>query len=162
MSPRYPAVPQGAPQFESSSRKPAITSTHDETIVTLVVRQTGRSPQDNGSKVMTPISWEKIPDELPPDQGPNSSDWGETDCAGRSNFAYGASLVSADNAETLSGCNGDLDQTDTVSPRTTNHAGVEENIHPSRPNPISNEGLKATTKIVTTKPLFRKEDRGPS
>ena len=74
MSPGYPAVAQGAPQLESSSRNSAIASTNDEPIVNLVVRQPGKSAQDNGSKIGAQSSWEDIPNELSQDQEPTSSD----------------------------------------------------------------------------------------
>ena len=70
-------------------------------------------------------------------------------------------MVSADNAETLPGCNGNLDQAGTVGPPITNNVAVDENIHISGPIPISNEGLGATTNVVVTEPSFRKEDKGP-
>ena len=98
-----------------------------------------------------------IPDELPPDPRPTfSGSWGETDCVGGSNLVSGVSLVPADNAETLRGYSGDLDETDTASPPT------DEAISTSCPIPISNEDLDATTGIVATKPSFGKEDEGPS
>lgn len=98
-----------------------------------------------------------ILDELLPDPRPTfSGSWGEANCVCGSNLVSGASLVSADNAETLRGYSGDLDQTDTASPPT------DEAISTSCPIPISNEDLDATTGIAATKPSFGKEDEGPS
>ena len=165
MGPGYPEVVRGTPQMESSSRNPVVTSTHTEVAVKtdLAVRQSGKSDQDNGSKIMAPVSWGDIPDELPPDRGPTSSvSWGESSCVGESKRASGASRVSADNAETLPSCNGGFDQADTVGPPPVNHEDHNKAIHASSPIPKYNESLEATTTIVATKLSSRKEDKGPS
>ena len=58
MGPGYPEVVRGAPQMESSSRNPVITSTHDEVAVKndLTIFQSGKSYQDNGFKIVAPPS----------------------------------------------------------------------------------------------------------
>ena len=102
-------------------------------------------------------TWEKIPNEVPPDpEFAYTGSWGKTDCTGKSNPANVASVVSANNAETLGGLSGDLGQTSAVGPP------IDDAIHSSCPTPISDEALDATTKMVVAKTPFRKEDKGPS
>ena len=70
----YPEVLEGASQTETSSKDPVNISTHNKDIETdLVASQPGRSDKDNGPKEKVPDSWEDIPDEVPPDIGPNFS-----------------------------------------------------------------------------------------
>ena len=124
-----------------------------------MVSQSGGLAQNKWSKFsdLAQAPWDAILDEVPLDpEYVVSSSWGGTDCVGRPNFANVTSFVSANNAETLEGLSGDLGQTNTVGPP------INKTIHNSSPTPISDEVLDATTKVVVTKPPFRKEDEGPS
>ena len=58
MGPGYPEVVRGTPQIERSSRNSIVNSTHIEVVAKtdLAVRQSGKSNQDNGSKIMAPVS----------------------------------------------------------------------------------------------------------
>ena len=74
----YPEVIQRASQMEGSSKNSVDTSTHDKANVKtdLQVCSHGKSNQDHGLMMVVPDSWEDIPDEVPPDQGPNLCETG--------------------------------------------------------------------------------------
>ena len=131
--------------MESSLKDPSITSTHANVVTDPMVSHSGSLAQDKSSKSseLTQSTWEKIPNEVPPDpEFAYTGSSGETDCTGRSNPANVASVVSANNAETLGGLSGDLGQTSAVGPP------IDEAIHSSCPTSISDEALDAITKMV--------------
>ena len=111
MGPGYPKVLEGASQTETSSKTPVNISTHNKDVETdLVDSQPGKYDQDNGPKEMVPNPWEDIPDEVPPDIGPNfSAPREETTCTDSSNRDKIACFVSTNNAKTTPSCNDTLE-----------------------------------------------------
>ena len=164
----YPEVIQRASQMEGSSKNSVGTSTHDKANVKtdLQVCSHGKSNQDHGLMMVVPDSWEDIPDEVPPDQGPNLCETGsasrdEIIWDGGSKATKKASFVSADNTEKTPDYKGALEPTNTDGPRIENHGNTKNVVHASSPMSISNEGLGASAIVVATKPSSRKEDNGP-
>ena len=72
--------------------------------------------------MVVPDSWEDIPDQVPPDLGPNfSAPREEAICVDGFKGAKKASFVPTDNAETTPGSNGALEPTNTDDPSIVNH-----------------------------------------
>ena len=156
----YPEVLEGASQTETSSKDPVNISTHNKDVETdLVVSQPGRSDKDNGPKEKVPDSCEDIPDEVPPDIGPNfSASRKEATCAESSNRDKIASFVSTDNAETTPGCNDALELPNKDGPSIVHNVNSDSMVHASSPISKSNESLEATATVVATKLTSRKGD----
>ena len=164
----YPEVIQRASQMEGSSKNSVDTSTHDKANVKtdLQVCPHGKSNQDHGLMMVVPDSWEDIPDEVPPDQGPNLCETGSASRDGDirdggSKAAKKASFVSAGNTEKTPDYNGALEPTNTNGPPIENHGNTKNVVHDSSPISKSNEGLGASAIVVPTKLSSRKEVHGP-
>ena len=89
--------------------------------------------------MVVPDSWVDIPDEVPPDLGPNfSAPREEASCVDGSKGTKKASFVPTDNVEITTGCNGAFEPTNTDGPSIVTHENSINVVHASSPISKSN------------------------
>ena len=157
MGPGYPEVIGGASQIEPSSNDSANSCTHNKDAkINQVASQIEKSDQDNQPETAVPESWEELQNDVPPVTGPVSyRPLERTTCVDSSNRKNAASLVSANDPKTTSGCN------DALEPPHKDDPQILNDIYVSRPISKANESLEATATLVATKLPSRTADKGP-